>query len=170
MNAGCYGAETWDVVAKVMTASRAGALRERAPSDFDIGYRHVALRGPRLGEDEWFLAGWFRLRAGDVKRSRERINELLAQRIAEQPLDLPNAGSVFRNPPGVFAAQLIEQCGLKGMRIGGAMVSTKHANFIVNTGAATAADIEALIEKVRLMVRQECGIDLETEVRIIGEA
>ena len=171
MNAGCYGAETWDVVAKVMTASRAGAVRERAPSDFDIGYRHVALRGPGLGEDEWFVAGWFRLRAGDVKRSRERINELLAQRIAEQPLDLPNAGSVFRNPPGYHAAQLIEACGLKGSEIGGARVSEKHANFIVNPkGRARAADIEALIAHARDTVKARFGVELIPEVRIIGEA
>ena len=171
MNAGCYGAETWDVVAKVMTASRTGAVGERVPSDFDIGYRHVALRGPRLGEDEWFLAGWFRFRAGDVKRSRERINELLAQRIAEQPLDLPNAGSVFRNPPGYYAAQLIETCGLKGSEIGGARVSEKHANFIVNPkGRARAADIEALIAHARDTVKARFGVELIPEVRIIGEA
>jgi len=171
MNAGCYGSETWDVVAKVTMVSRTGALRERAPSDFDIGYRHVALRGIRLGEDEWFLAGWFRLRAGDVKRSRERINELLAQRIAEQPLDLPNAGSVFRNPPGYYAAQLIEACGLKGSEIGGARVSEKHANFIVNPkGRARAADIEALIAHARDTVKARFGVELIPEVRIIGEA
>jgi len=171
MNAGCYGAETWDVVAKVMTASRTGAVRDRFPADFDIGYRHVELRRAKLGEDEWFLAGWFRFRAGDVKRSRERINELLAQRIAEQPLDLPNAGSVFRNPPGYYAAQLIEACGLKGSEIGGARISEKHANFIVNPkGRARAADIEALIAHARDTVKARFGVELVPEVRIIGEA
>lgn len=171
MNAGCYGAETWDVVAKVTTALRTGTLRERTPADFDIGYRHVALRGARLGEDEWFLACWFRFRAGDVKQSRERINELLAQRVAEQPLDLPNAGSVFRNPPGYHAAQLIEACGLKGYEVGGARVSEKHANFIVNPkGRARATDIESLIEHVRSAVKERFNIDLVPEVRIIGEA
>jgi UDP-N-acetylmuramate dehydrogenase len=170
MNAGCYGSETWDVVAKVTTISRAGAVREHAPTDFEIGYRHVDLRGTRLGEDEWFLAGWFRFRAGDVKRSRERINELLATRIAEQPLDLPNAGSVFRNPPGYHAAQLIEACGLKGSEIGGARISEKHANFIVNPkGRARAGDIEALIAHARDTVRARFGVDLVPEVRIIGE-
>ncbi len=171
MNAGCYGAETWDVVAKVLTASRAGTVRERVPSDFDIEYRHVELRRPKLGEDEWFLAGWFRFRVGDVKRSRGRINELLAQRIAEQPLDLPNAGSVFRNPPGYYAAQLIEACGLKGSEIGGARISEKHANFIVNPkGRARAADIEALIAHARDTVKARFGVELAPEVRIIGEA
>ena len=171
MNAGCYGAETWEVVAKVMTVSRAGAVRERGPSDFKIGYRQVELRGARLGEDEWFLAGWFRFRAGDVKRSRERINELLATRIAEQPLDLPSAGSVFRNPPGYHAAQLIEACGLKGQEIGGARISEKHANFIVNPkGGARAAEIEALIAHARDQVKARFGVELVPEVRIIGEA
>jgi UDP-N-acetylmuramate dehydrogenase len=170
MNAGCYGSETWDVVAKVTTISRAGAARERAPTDFEIGYRHVDLRGTKLGEDEWFLAGWFRFRPGDVKRSRERINELLATRIAEQPLDLPNAGSVFRNPPGYHAAQLIEACGLKGSEIGGARISEKHANFIVNPkGRARAGDIEALIAHARDTVRARFGVELVPEVRIIGE-
>ena len=170
MNAGCYGTETWDVVARVTTISRAGAARDRSPTDFEIGYRHVELRGARLGEDEWFLAGWFRFRAGDVKRSRERINELLATRIAEQPLDLPNAGSVFRNPPGYHAAQLIEACGLKGTEIGGARISEKHANFIVNPkGRARAADIEALIAHARDTVRARFGVELAPEVRIVGE-
>src|SRR5258708_4186004 len=108
MNAGCYGSETWDVVAKVSTTSREGRLSERAPADFDVGYRRVELRGSRLGEAEWFVAAWFRFRAGDEKRARARIKELLAQRIATQPLELPNAGSVFRNPPGDHAAPLIE--------------------------------------------------------------
>ena len=170
MNAGCYGSETWDVVAKVLTVSRGGKLSERAPADFSWGYRRVELRGSRLGEDEWFVAGWFRFRAGDSNRARERIKELLAQRIATQPLELPNAGSVFRNPPGEHAARLIEACGLKGYAIGGARISEKHANFIVNPkGRARAADIEALIEHARAEVRKRFGIELVPEVRIVGE-
>jgi UDP-N-acetylmuramate dehydrogenase len=170
MNAGCYGSETWDIVAKVLTISRAGRLSERAPADFELGYRHVDLRGARLGEDEWFLAGWFRLRAGDGERSRARIKHLLSRRIATQPLNLPNAGSVFRNPPGDHAARLIETCGLKGYAIGGASISEKHANFIVNPeGRARAADIEALIEHARAAVSRKHGVDLVPEVRIIGD-
>src|SRR5439155_1406357 len=150
MNAGCYGSETWDAVAKALTISRAGRLNERKPADFEVGYRRVALRGSKLGEEEWFLAAWLRFRAGDQKRARARIKELLAKRIAEQPLDLPNAGSVFRNPPGKYAARLIEASGLKGYEIGGARISEKHANFIVNPkGRARASDIEALIERAR---------------------
>jgi UDP-N-acetylmuramate dehydrogenase len=170
MNAGCYGSETWDTVAKVLTVSRTGTLRERIPADFDIGYRHVGLRGVKLGDDEWFVAGWFRFRAGDDRRARERIKELLSQRIATQPLNLPNAGSVFRNPPGDHAARLIEACGLKGFAIGAARISEKHANFIVNPeGRARAADIEALIEHARNTVKARFGIELVPEVRIVGE-
>ena len=171
MNAGCYGSETWDVVAKALTVSRAGKLSERKPTDFEVGYRRVELRGSKLGEDEWFLAAWFRFRPGDEKRARARIRELLAKRLAEQPLDLPNAGSVFRNPPGDHAARLVEACGLKGHEIGGARISEKHANFIVNPkGKARAADIEALIEHARYAVRRRFGVDLVPEVRIVGDA
>jgi UDP-N-acetylmuramate dehydrogenase len=171
MNAGCYGSETWDIVARVRTLSRAGVMSERAPAQFEIGYRHVALPGARLGEDEWFLAGWFALRPGDGERSRARIKHLLARRIATQPLGLPNAGSVFRNPPGDHAARLIEASGLKGYAVGGARISEKHANFIVNPdGRASAADIEALIEHARAEVRRRHGVDLIPEVRIIGDS
>ena len=171
MNAGCYGSETWDVVAKVSTISRGGTVGERAPADFEWGYRRVELRGSKLGEEEWFLAAWFRFRPGDEKRARKRIKELLAQRIATQPLELPNAGSVFRNPPGDHAARLIEACELKGYAIGGARISEKHANFIVNPkGGARAADIEALIGHARKAVKERFGVELVPEVRIIGEA
>src|SRR5882762_9357774 len=159
MNAGCYGSETWDVVARVQTISRAGKLSERGPDEFEIGYRHTALRRARLGEDEWFVAAWFRFRAGDQKVARKRIKDLLAMRLATQPLELPNAGSVFRNPPGDHAARLIEAAGLKGREIGGARISEKHANFIVNPkGKARAADIEALIEHARDTVRRRFGV------------
>jgi UDP-N-acetylenolpyruvoylglucosamine reductase len=167
MNAGCYGGETWDVVEQVHVMTRHGELVERKPSDYEIGYRHVSLR---TSSEEWFAAVWLRLPQGDGTASREQIKSLLAKRIASQPLQTPNAGSVFRNPPGDHAARLIESCGLKGVRIGGAEVSQKHANFIVNAGGATAADIESLIEMVRATVAAQTGIELHPEVRIIGEA
>jgi len=166
MNAGCYGGETWKIVAGVTMVDRGGALHERGPGDFDIGYRSVK---PRHAGEEWFVAARFRLPRGDAARSRATIKELLARRIASQPLAQPNAGSVFRNPPNDFAARLIDACGLKGTAVGGAMISPKHANFIVNTGGASAADIEALIEIARAAVRGRFGIELESEVRIIGE-
>jgi len=166
MNAGCYGSETWEVVEKVMTLGRDGELKWRARADFEIGYRHVK---PCFFSEEWFVAAQVRLPRGDGQRSRARIKEFLQRRIATQPLEMPNAGSVFRNPPGDYAARLIESCGLKGLRVGGAMVSPKHANFIVNAGQASAADIEAVIDRVRETVRQRTGVELEREVRIIGE-
>jgi len=167
MNAGCYGAETWDIVARVLTLDRRGNLNERVPADYAISYRHVALATAQ--PQEWFVAAWFKLPKGDGAASLRKIKELLTKRIASQPLNLPNAGSVFRNPPGDHAARLIEACGLKGESIGGAMVSQKHANFIVNTGGATAADIEALIGRVEQTVRERQGVELVREVRIIGE-
>jgi UDP-N-acetylmuramate dehydrogenase len=166
MNAGCYGSETWDVVTRVHTIDRQGRLRVRDPADFDIGYRTVI---PRFEGEEFFVGGWFRLRPGDGNRSRQKIKTLLQRRIAAQPLQIPNAGSVFRNPPHDHAARLIDLCGLKGLRRGGAMVSTKHANFIVNPGGASAADIEWLIEHVHATVKEKCGVNLQREVRVIGE-
>lgn len=170
MNAGCYGGETWRFVARVEVATREGGFDVRTPADYRVGYRSVrrADGGPLDGA---FTAAWFRFPVGDAVRSRARIKELLARRIATQPLALPNAGSVFRNPEGDHAARLIESCGLKGFRIGDAQVSDKHANFIVNPGGkARAADIEALIAHVRTVVLTRTGVALEPEVHVIGEA
>lgn len=180
MNAGCYGAETWESVDEVLTINRCGALNQRKPDAYEIAYRHVMLRandGGLTGVDEncqhpeeWFVAAWFKFQRGDGEGARQRIQQLLKQRIATQPLQRPNAGSVFRNPVPDFAARLIEFCGLKGKRSGDAQVSEKHANFIVNRGAATAADIEALICTVQDTVRQKTGVLLQPEVRIVGDA
>jgi UDP-N-acetylmuramate dehydrogenase len=168
MNAGCYGGETWRIVDRVLTIDRGGTLHTRTAQDYEIGYRHCALRGQA---EEWFAAAWFRLAPGDGGVSRERIRLFLKRRIAAQPLGLPNAGSVFRNPPGDHAARLIEACGLKGLARGGARVSEKHANFIVNPGgAALASDIEWLIDTVQATVRERAGVVLVPEVRIVGEA
>jgi UDP-N-acetylmuramate dehydrogenase len=166
MNAGCYGCETWQKVQRVQVLTRSGELLERTPDEYEIGYRHVALK--KAGE-EFFVGAWLTLETGDVAAAHQEIKALMEKRSASQPLQLPNAGSVFRNPPGGHAAQLIEGCGLKGKRRGGAQVSEKHANFIVNTDAATAADIEDLINEVRMTVLQQTGVDLHPEVRIVGE-
>lgn len=166
MNAGCYGGETWEHVIAVETVDRAGALRLRTPADYEIGYRHVA---PRAGGEEWFVSGVFVFERGEEAASMARMKALLSKRVASQPLNQPNAGSVFRNPPGDHAARLIESCGLKGFTVGGAQVSGKHANFIVNLGTATAADIEAVIEHVHATVLARTGVDLVTEVRIVGK-
>lgn len=167
MNAGCYGGETWNRVLRVQTINRRGELRWRSPADYEIGYRHVQLLQPT---EEWFVAAALHFAAGDASAARQAIKVLLDKRMASQPLQMPNAGSVFRNPPGDFAARLIEQCGLKGKRIGGAQVSEKHANFIVNAGAASAADIEMMIHEVQQIVAETTGVVLHPEVRIIGEA
>jgi len=170
MNAGCFGGETWKIVARAVTIDRSGTLRERVPEDYEIDYRHVALKAeagrPR---EEWFVAATFRLPRGDRQSSRRIIKGLLQKRLATQPLEKPNAGSVFRNPPNDYAARLIEACGLKGRAIGGAQISTKHANFIVNAGGARAADIEALVELAERSVKEKFGVELEREVRIVGE-
>lgn len=183
MNAGCYGGETWNIVASATTVDRAGRLHLRTRADYDIDYRQVSLKVSRgvspasasdasrlTPQEEWFVAARFKLPRGDSVKSRLRIKLLLERRIATQPLNQPNAGSVFRNPRDDYAARLIEACGLKGYRLGGAAISDKHANFIVNAGNARAADIEALIEIARAAVKQKFGVDLECEVRIIGEA
>ncbi len=177
MNAGCFGGETWDVIAEVITVDRRGAIHRRTRDDYDIGYRHVRLkgqgtrdRGQGAASEEWFVAARLRLTPGERKESLNKIKQLLVKRLATQPLDEPNAGSVFRNPEGDYAARLIEACGLKGRAIGGARISAKHANFIVNPGGARAADIEALIELAERSVKEKFGIVLEREVRIVGEA
>lgn len=167
MNAGCYGGETWEHVIAVETVDRRGALRVRQPTDYDVGYRHVELKG---GAEEWFVSGVFVFERGDEKASMGRMRDLLSKRVASQPLGIPNAGSVFRNPPDDHAARLIESCGLKGLTLGGAQVSPKHANFIVNVGSATAADIEHLVNHVQGEVLRKTGIALVREVRIVGEA
>jgi UDP-N-acetylmuramate dehydrogenase len=167
MNAGCYGSETWQKVREVQVLTRNGELIERTPSEYEIGYREVALREP--GE-EFFVGARLWFKHGDVGAARHEIKTLMDKRAATQPLQLPNAGSVFRNPPGNHAAKLIEGCGLKGKRIGGAQVSEKHANFIVNVGGATAADIESLINEVQAAVKQQTGVELHPEVKIVGDA
>ena len=166
MNAGCYGSETWQHVLQVQTIGRRGELRLRTPAEYEVSYRHVCQRMPT--DTEFFVAAWLKFAPG--VGARESIKTLLKKRIASQPLNLPNAGSVFRNPPNDHAARLIEQCGLKGKRIGGAQVSEKHANFIVNLGEATARDIEQLITDVQKTVALQTGVSLHGEVRIVGDA
>ena len=163
MNAGAFGGETWNHVVSVATLDRAGVRHERPASDFQVGYRHVS--GPG---QEWFLGALLRFEARPGV-SNDDIRMLLARRKATQPIGEWSCGSVFTNPPGDHAARLIDGLGLKGFRIGGARVSEMHANFIVNDGTASAADIEQLIEHVRSTVARERGVKLSTEVRIVGE-
>jgi len=163
MNAGAHGGETWERVESVRTIDRTGEIHLRSPAEYSVGYRSVT--GP---SNEWFLEATFRFEPG-VTASMDAMKQMLERRKATQPLGLPSCGSVFRNPPGDHAARLIEAAGLKGYRIGGAEVSPKHANFIINTGDATATDIEELIEHVRQTVIEQHGVELKHEVRIVGE-
>lgn len=164
MNAGAFGGETWEIVSAVETLQRNGQRHERLPDEYEIGYRSV--QGP---VNEWFVAAELELVPGDTAAAQAHIKELLAKRSNTQPIQIPNAGSVFRNPAGDHAARLIEASGLKGLCIGAACVSEKHANFIVNTGSATATDIETLINRVAHEVELKQGVRLEREVRIVGE-
>jgi UDP-N-acetylmuramate dehydrogenase len=165
MNAGAFGGETWNIVEAVETIDRHGQRRTRPSVDYTVAYRKVS--GPR---GEWFVAAHFRLASGDTSQGKTLIKTLLAKRGATQPTQLPNAGSVFKNPAGDHAARLIEASGLKGRCEGKACVSELHANFIVNQGGATAAEIERLIARIQATVENLHGITLETEVRVIGEA
>jgi len=166
MNAGCHGGEIWSYVERVRMLNRRGELIERTPDEFAIGYRHCGLKA---ATDEIFAAAWLRFPSGDTVTARNRIKQLLEARIATQPLQLPNAGSVFRNPPGDHAARLIQAAGLKGLELEGALVSEKHANFIVNPGGrATAGAIESLIGRIQAEVREQFGVELVREVRILG--
>lgn len=165
MNAGAFGSDTWSHVQTVEVLNRRGQQLQRSPADYMFGYRTV--HGP---PNEWFVAAILRLTPSRDAEQAKKISALLAKRKQTQPLGLPSCGSVFRNPPGDYAGRLIEQQGWKGRYLGGAYVSEKHANFIINGGHATATEIESLIEQIQASVFQATGIRLETEVCIIGEA
>lgn len=165
MNAGAFGGETWAIVNRVEMLNALGDVIGRKAQDFRVNYRSV-----EGFENEWFLSCLLTLQSGDTTESQQKIKTLLEKRGATQPTNQPSCGSVFKNPEGDYAARLIEQTGLKGYAIGGACVSEKHANFIVNTGKATAADIETLIRYVQDKVEQQQGIILQTEVCMVGVA
>ena len=163
MNAGAHGSETWERVRAVRTIDRHGNVHDRTPDEYEVGYRSVT--GPR---NEWFVEAQLEFDPG-ADASMETLKSMMARRRDTQPLGQPSCGSVFRNPPGDHAARLIEAAGLKGHRIGGAQVSDKHANFIINRGDATAGDVESLIDYVQKTVAESHGVDLLHEVRIVGE-
>lgn len=162
MNAGAHDEETWKRVRSVRTIDRRGVVHERDPDDYQIAYRSVT--GPK---DEWFVEASLEFDP-QLTASMDTLKKMLDRRKATQPLGLPSCGSVFRNPPGDHAARLIEAAGLKGYTVGGAEVSEKHANFIINRNQASAADVEALIEHVQNTVAEMHGIKLIHEVRIVG--
>ncbi len=164
MNAGAYGGETWAQVRSVEVIARDGSCRTRQASEYQVSYRHV--QAP--ANDEWFLAAELEFTPRDDAHSH-LVREQAQRRKLTQPLGEWSCGSVFTNPPGQHAAQLIESAGLKGFRIGGAVVAEKHANFILNEGEASGRDLEELIAHVRATVQRVHGIDLAPEVRIVGE-
>lgn len=167
MNAGAYGGETWEFVRQVEVMRRDGEIQYRQPSDYDIQYRYVQ---SKHAAEEYFTGAWLQPEpGGDPQSIQAYIKRMLADRNQAQPVNWPNGGSVFRNPPGDYAARLIEACGLKGYRIGGACVSPRHANFIINDQQALPEDIEALVDVMQQTVKQQQGIDLQREIHIIGE-
>lgn len=164
MNAGAFGNETWNIVDKVKTVNRAGEHRERSRDEFQIAYRTIRTPG-----EEWFVSADIKLENDQNGKAESIIRELLDKRSNTQPVGLPSCGSVFRNPPGDYAARLVEQSGLKGKKIGNACISEKHANFIINLGGATSEEIENLILLAQKTVYETHGVKLETEVKIVGE-
>ncbi len=164
MNAGAYGGEIWSYVKEVETINREGIRKIFGKDKFDISYRSVS-----IPKNEWFIACKMGLEISTSSIVSGRIKKMLGKRADEQPLGKLSCGSVFRNPPKKYAAELIDKCGLKGKRVGGAIVSEKHSNFIINTGNATSLDIEQLIEFIQKSVYKKYAIKLIPEVRIIGE-
>ena len=164
MNAGAFGGETWQWVESLQMMDKRGRLEERNASEFEVGNRHVD-----MPSQQWFAAAKFRFTPASAE-APSNIRQLLQKRNASQPIGEPSCGSVFTNPPGEHAAQLIEAAGLKGFCLGNACVSQKHANFIISNNATSAAEVEALIEHLQQQVEQQFGIRLQTEVRIVGQA
>ena len=164
MNAGAFGGETWEKVSQVETIDRNGKITCHPASDFKHGYRFIT----GLKNDEWFIAATFDFTPGDGKESLSKIKALLERRAETQPTGEPSCGSVFRNPPGDYSARLIENAGLKGHTVGEAQVSPKHANFIINTGEATAKDTLALVRFIQDKILKQTGIALHPEFKWVG--
>ena len=165
MNAGAYGGEIWSYIKEVETINRKGKREIFEKNKFDINYRSVS-----ISENEWFIACKMKLEISTRTVVNDRIKKMLSERADGQPLGKLSCGSVFRNPTNQHAAKLIELCGLKGKKVGGAVISDKHSNFIINTGNATSLDIEQLIEFIQACVYEKYNIKLIPEVRIIGES
>ena len=163
MNAGAYGGEVKDVLTAVRYLTAEGETVEAPAAELDLSYRHSVFEE----NGGCILSASFRLEQGDPAAIKARMNELMAKRVEKQPLDKPSAGSTFKRPAGAFAAALIDQCGLRGYRHGGAAVSDKHCGFVVNLGGATCADVLALCDEVRAIVKEKTGYDLEKEIRVV---
>jgi UDP-N-acetylmuramate dehydrogenase len=166
-NAGCWGGELADVLTEAEGLVPGGGVQTWTARELALGYRTSALREGRL-RGALVLGAWLQLVPGDGGAARRRMVEWTAQRERTQPIRTKNCGSVFKNPPGDSAGRLVEAVGLKGAREGAAQVSEQHANFIVNTGGATAAEVDRLIRRIQSTVAARCGVDLETEVERVG--
>jgi len=165
MNAGAYGGEMKDVLQSVRYLTQDGDIVEAETAALDLSYRHSIFEE----NGGCILSAMFHLKRGDPDAIKARMNELMAKRVEKQPLDKPSAGSTFKRPEGYFAGTLIDQTGLKGLTVGGAQVSEKHAGFVINTGNATCADVQELIRRVQEAVYRAHGVRLEPEVRFVGE-
>jgi UDP-N-acetylmuramate dehydrogenase len=164
MNAGAYGGEMKDVLTEVTVLTEEGAVRKLPADELQLGYRHSV-----IPENGWIvLEAKLRLQKGDPEQIRARMEELKEQRVTKQPLDLPSAGSTFKRPEGYFAGKLIMDAGLRGFTVGGAQVSEKHCGFVVNRGGATAADVIGLITQVQEKVKEMFGVEIEPEVKLLG--
>ena len=163
MNAGAYGGELAQVLDSVTVLDRQGQEHVIPAADCGLGYR----RSIFSGGDYLIVEARFRLTHGDPADIEARMKELAAKRKEKQPLEYPSAGSTFKRPEGYFAAALIDQCGLKGLTVGGAQVSEKHAGFVINRGGATCADVLALVEQIKAVVKERTGVELELEVKIL---
>ncbi len=169
MNAGAYGGEMAQVVTGATVLTPVGERRVYAPQELGLSYRHSVFSAQPAQERELISAVRFRLTAGDPETIAARMEELMERRREKQPLEYPSAGSFFKRPEGYFAAALLEECGLKGCRIGDAQISDKHAGFVVNRGRATAAEVLALCRHAQETVRQQRDVALEPEVQFVGE-
>ncbi len=163
MNAGAFGKEVEGVLEDIQVLTPQGEVNTRRRSDLVFSYRNLS-----LPEKSIVVRARFRCVQESQERVSRKVSDYLKRRKATQPLEYPNAGSVFKNPPNEYAGRLLEEVGLKGKKVGGAMISPKHANYIVNTGGAKADDVLALMDLARETVKAKTGIDLESEIRIIG--
>lgn len=163
MNAGAYGGEMKDVLVSVRHLNAQGEIVETPASELDLGYRHSIFED----NGDCILSAQVRLAPGDAQKISEQMNDLMGRRRDKQPLDKPSAGSTFKRPVGAFAGALIDQCGLRGYRHGGAAISEKHCGFVVNLGGATCADVLALCQEVQTIVKEKTGFTLEKEIRVV---
>ena len=163
MNAGAYGGEMKDVLVSVRHLNAQGEIVETPASELDLGYRHSIFED----NGDCILSAQVRLAPGDAQKISEQMNDLMGRRRDKQPLDKPSAGSTFKRPAGAFAGALIDQCGLRGYRHGGAAISEKHCGFVVNLGGATCADVLALCQEVQTIVKEKTGFTLEKEIRVV---